>query len=324
MKGCRTPFRVSFFGGGTDLPDFYKKYQGRVLCTSIDKYMYLFVHKFFDERIQIKYSKTELVSKPEEIKHPIAREVLKNFKISGIDINSIADIPAGTGLGSSSSYTVGLIHVLNTHIGKKSNKANLAESASEIEINLLNEPIGKQDQYAAAFGGLNLISFNQDDSVKVERIDVRKETLKELQKNLFMFYTGKTRNTSSILQDQKNRTINDEFTFDILCKISDLVINGKDSLLSNSLNDFGLLLNETWQLKKMLSKGISSHFLDSIYNEGISAGALGGKILGAGGGGFILFYAEPKFHKSLKKAMSKFKEIDFKFDLDGSKIIYAD
>lgn len=324
MKGCRTPFRVSFFGGGTDLPDFYKKYQGRVLCTSIDKYMYLFVHNFFDERIQVKYSKTELVSKPEEIKHPIVREVLKNFNISGIDINSIADIPAGTGLGSSSSYTVGLINVLDAHIGKKSNKADLAERASEIEINFLNEPIGKQDQYAAAFGGLNLISFNKDDTVKVENIDITKETLKELQKNLFMFYTGKTRNSSSILQDQKNRTINDEFTFDTLCKISDLAINGKDSLMSNSLNEFGLLLNETWQLKKLLSKGISSHFLDSIYKQGISAGALGGKILGAGGGGFILFYAEPKFHKSLKKAMFKLKEIDFKFDLDGSKIIYTE
>ena len=245
MKGSRTPFRVSFFGGGTDLPDFYKKYQGRVLCTSIDKYMYLFVHNFFDERIQVKYSKTELVSKPEEIKHPIAREVLKNFNISGIDINSIADIPAGTGLGSSSSYTVGLINVLDAHIGKKSNKADLAERASEIEINLLNEPIGKQDQYAAAFGGINLISFNKDDTVKVESIDISKETSKELQKNLFMFYTGKTRNSSSILQDQKNRTINDEFTFDTLCKISDLAINGKNSLMSNSLNEFGLLLNET-------------------------------------------------------------------------------
>ncbi len=324
MKGSRTPFRVSFFGGGTDLPDFYKKYQGRVLCTSIDKYMYLFVHNFFDERIQVKYSKTELVSKPEEIKHPIAREVLKNFNISGIDINSIADIPAGTGLGSSSSYTVGLINVLDAHIGKKSNKADLAERASEIEINLLNEPIGKQDQYAAAFGGINLISFNKDDTVKVESIDISKETSKELQKNLFMFYTGKTRNSSSILQDQKNRTINDEFTFDTLCKISDLAINGKNSLMSNSLNEFGLLLNETWQLKKLLSKGISSHFLDSIYKHGISAGALGGKILGAGGGGFILFYAEPKFHKSLKKAMFKLKEIDFNFDLDGSKIIYTE
>lgn len=322
MKGSRTPFRISFFGGGTDLPEFYKKYQGRVVCTSINKYMYLFTHKFFDERIQIKYSKTELVSKPNEIKHPIAREVLKKFKLRGIDINSIADIPAGTGLGSSSSYTVGLIHVLDSYLEKETNKNDLAERASNIEINILKEPIGKQDQYAASFGGLNLFNFNKDGSVNREAINLKKETLEELQNNLFMFYTGKIRNASSILYDQKDRTLNDEFTFDVLCKMSDLVINGKDALVSNSLKDFGLLLDETWKLKKLLSKSVSSPLLDSLYNEGISAGALGGKILGAGGGGFILFYAEPKFHKSLRKALLKLKEIDFRFDFEGSKIIH--
>ena len=284
--------------------------------------MYLFAHKFFDERIQIKYSKTELVSKPNEIKHPIAREVLKKFKLRGIDINSIADIPAGTGLGSSSSYTVGLIHVLDSYLEKETNKNDLAERASNIEINILKEPIGKQDQYAASFGGLNLFNFNKDGSVNREAINLKKETLEELQNNLFMFYTGKIRNASSILYDQKDRTLNDEFTFDVLCKMSDLVINGKDALVSNSLKDFGLLLDETWKLKKLLSKSVSSPLLDSLYNEGISAGALGGKILGAGGGGFILFYAEPKFHKSLRKALLKLKEIDFRFDFEGSKIIH--
>tara|TARA_B100000989_G_C19532956_1_gene471231 strand:- start:1684 stop:2661 length:978 start_codon:yes stop_codon:yes gene_type:complete len=321
VKGSRTPFRISFFGGGTDLPEFYKKYQGRVLCTSINKYMYLFAHKFFDERIQIKYSKTELVSKANEIKHPIAREVLKNFKLKGIDINSIADIPAGTGLGSSSSYTVGLIHVLDSYLDKKTNKNDLAERASNIEVNILKEPIGKQDQYAASFGGLNQFSFDKDGSVNIEAIDLKKETLKELQNNLLMFYTGKNRVASSILNDQKDRTLNDAFTFDVLCKMSDLVVHGKNALLSSSLKEFGLLLDETWKLKKLLSKSISSPFLDSLYDEGIQAGALGGKILGAGGGGFILFYAEPKFQKPLRKAMSKLKEIDFIFDFEGSKII---
>ena len=159
-------------------------------------------------------------------------------------------------------------------------------------------------------------------SVNREAINLKKETLEELQNNLFMFYTGKIRNASSILYDQKDRTLNDEFTFDVLCKMSDLVINGKDALVSNSLKDFGLLLDETWKLKKLLSKSVSSPLLDSLYNEGISAGALGGKILGAGGRGFLLFYAEPKFHKSLRKALSKLKEIDFRFDFEGSKIIH--
>ena len=224
------------------------------------------------KEFKLNIQKTELVSKPNEIKHPIAREVLKKFKLRGIDINSIADIPAGTGLGSSSSYTVGLIHVLDSYLEKETNKNDLAERASNIEINILKEPIGKQDQYAASFGGLNLFNFNKDGSVNREAINLK--TLEELQNNLFMFYTGKIRNASSILYDQKDRTLNDEFTFDVLCKMSDLVINGKDALVSNSLKDFGLLLDETWKLKKLLSKSVSSPLLDSLYNEGISAGAL--------------------------------------------------
>lgn len=322
MIVSRTPFRVSFFGGGTDLPEFYLKHTGRVLSTSIDKYMYLFVHKFFDERIQIKYSKTELVEKISDIKHPLAREVLKKFNINGIDINSIADIPAGTGLGSSSSYTVGLLKSLYEYSGIEIKKQDLAEEASFIEINILKEPIGKQDQYASAFGGLNLISFHKDKPVSIEEIKLRKKTSTKLQENLLMFYTGKTRSASSILAEQKKRTVNEEEVFQTLCKMSDLALEGTEALRSDSLNDFGILLNKAWELKKTITKNISNQHLDLIYKKGIDAGALGGKVLGAGGGGFIIFYVDKKNHKDIRNSLVEYRELRFNFDKKGSSIIY--
>ncbi len=322
MIVSRTPFRVSFFGGGTDLPEFYLKHTGRVLSTSIDKYMYLFVHKFFDERIQIKYSKTELVEKISDIKHPLAREILKKFNLNGIDINSIADIPAGTGLGSSSSYTVGLLKSLYKYSGIEIKKQDLAEEASFIEINILKEPIGKQDQYASAFGGLNLISFHKDKPVSVEEIKLRKKTSTKLQENLLMFYTGKTRTASSILKEQKKRTANKEEVLQTLCKMSDLALEGAEALKSDSLNDFGILLNNAWELKKTITNNISNKHLDLIYEKGIDAGALGGKVLGAGGGGFIIFYVDKKNHKDIRNSLVEYRELRFNFEKNGSSIIY--
>ena len=322
MIVSRTPFRVSFFGGGTDLPEFYLKHTGRVLSTSIDKYMYLFVHKFFDERIQIKYSKTELVEKISDIKHPLAREILKKFNLNGIDINSIADIPAGTGLGSSSSYTVGLLKSLYKYSGIEIKKQDLAEEASFIEINILKEPIGKQDQYASAFGGLNLISFHKDKPVSVEEIKLRKKTSTKLQENLLMFYTGKTRTASSILKEQKKRTANKEEVLQTLCKMSDLALEGAEALKSDSLNDFGILLNNAWELKKTITNNISNKHLDLIYEKGIDAGALGDKVLGAGGGGFIIFYVDKKNHKDIRNSLVEYRELRFNFEKNGSSIIY--
>lgn len=321
MIGSRTPFRISFFGGGTDLPEFYTKYTGQVLSTAIDKYMYLFVHDYFDDKIQIKYSMTELVDKISEIKHPIVREVLNKFKLTGLDINSIADVPAGTGLGSSSAYTVGLLNTLYFLVNREVTKHQLAEEASHIEINLLKEPIGKQDQYASSFGGLNLITFNNDHSVEVRPLNIKREIVQKLQDNILIFYTGFSRKASSVLTIQKENTINKAETFDTLCQMSDLTSIGAEALIQGSLEDFADTLHQSWNLKKNLSSGISDEFFDGLYKKGLENGAKGGKILGAGGGGFIMFYADKKRHIDLRNSMSEYKELIFSFDHEGSKII---
>ena len=210
MIGIRTPFRVSFVGGGSDLKEFYSRSTGCVVSTSIDKYMYIFIHQYFDNKIQVKYSETELVDRIDQIKHPIVREALKKFQINGVDINSIADIPAGTGLGSSSSYTVGLLHALYGYSSKYVSSERLAQEACELEIDLLKEPIGKQDQYAAAYGGLNKITFYADEHVNVEPIIMEPEILHELQSNLLLFFIGSTRKASHVLSDQKTNILLDQ------------------------------------------------------------------------------------------------------------------
>ena len=210
MIGIKTPFRMSFIGGGSDMKEFYEFHDGCVLSSSIDKYMYTFIHKYFNEKIQIKYSKTEIVERIKQIKHPIVRSVLDRFNINSLDINFIADIPAGTGMGSSSSFTVGLIHALYEFTGQKVTPEKLAKFACEIEIDVLNEPIGKQDQYAAAYGGLNVIRFYKDGGVSVENLELDNEVVSELEKNLILFYTGKVRSASKILRDQKNQVLNNK------------------------------------------------------------------------------------------------------------------
>ncbi|MBI65961.1 MAG: GHMP kinase [Candidatus Marinimicrobia bacterium] len=324
MIGTRTPFRVSFIGGGSDLKEFYSRAPGCVLSTSIDKYMYIFVHPFFDEKIQVKYSKTELVENIEDIKHPIVREILSEFNLQGVDINSIADIPAGTGLGSSSSYTVGLLHALYAYRGEIVSPNTLAEKACYIEIDVLNEPIGKQDQFAAAYGGLNIIRFLEDGSVKIEPIKMEEDAYKQLQKCLMMFYTGTSRSASEVLIDQKKNIISDKDKFNAQLMMTQMVEESKDCLVKSNLDEFGEKLDSNWILKRTLSKTISNSIFDDIYNLAKESGAIGGKILGAGGGGFFLFYCPPRYQDKLRFNLKDLKEVPFKFDKYGSKIINMD
>lgn len=317
----KTPFRVSFCGGGSDISDFYKEYGGCVLSTTINRYMYITLHPYFDEKkTALKYSKNEIVDNVKDIEHSIFRTVLLDKKISGVEISSTADVPSGTGLGSSSSFTVGLLHTLYCYIGKYVSKEELAEEACNVEICKLGNPIGKQDQYAASYGGLNFISFRKDESVSVNPIITKTDTLNNLQDNLIMFYTGLKHDANQILREQK-KNISKESMINNLLKMCELTKSMKRSLENNDLSDFGDILNESWIRKKELSGSITNNIIDDIYSAAIENGAVGGKLLGAGGGGFFLFYCPKDKQKKLKEVL-KLKQLDFKFEHDGSSVIY--
>ena len=288
----KTPFRVSFCGGGSDMANFYEKYGGCVLSTSINKYCYISIHPYFNEnQTLLKYSENELVDSPDQIKHRIFRQVLTDMGIHGVEISSTADIPGGTGLGSSSTFTVGLLNTLNCYKGKFVSKDKLAKLACEVEIEKLGNPIGKQDQYGAALGGLNFIKFNQDGSVSHEPILMEGKTYKKLQKNLLMFYTGTTRSANTILAEQTKNITSDDKARNLL-KMCGLAKDMKVALENNDISSFGKILDEGWQLKKELASGIANPAIDEAYEIAMKNGALGGKLLGAGGGGFLLFYCE--------------------------------
>ena len=321
MIGTRTPFRMSFIGGGSDLKEFYSKSPGCVISTTINKYMYILIHPFFDDRIQVKYSKTELVDRIDEIKHPIVRVALKSFNLSGVDINSIADVPAGTGLGSSSSFTVGLLHALYMYTNQQVSPELLAREACKIEIDILKEPIGKQDQYAAAFGGLNSITFYPDGSVNVEPVLMDSDKYTILEENLLMFYTGKVRRAKDILIDQRKKISKDKKKYNDLKRMTDLARDLKHSLINGDIDDMGLILDENWQLKKSLSNKISKIEIDHLYDIARANGALGGKLLGAGGGGFLLFYCKKEDQDKLRNALKSLKELPFKFEPIGSLLL---
>ena len=317
----KTPFRVSFCGGGSDMANFYEKYGGCVLSTSINKYCYISIHPYFNEnQTLLKYSENELVDSPDQIKHRIFRQVLTDMGIHGVEISSTADIPGGTGLGSSSTFTVGLLNTLNCYKGKFVSKDKLAKLACEVEIEKLGNPIGKQDQYGAALGGLNFIKFNQDGSVSHEPILMEGKTYKELQKNLLMFYTGTTRSANTILAEQ-TRNITSEDKARNLLKMCGLAKDMKVALENNDISSFGKILDEGWQLKKELASGIANPAIDEAYEIAMKNGALGGKLLGAGGGGFLLFYCEEEKQEQLKKAIG-LRELDFSFERDGTSVIY--
>lgn len=319
----RTPFRISFVGGGSDLEAFYSKHTGAVLSTSINKYMYISSHRYFHkDQIQVKYAKTETVNNIDQLQHPLLREALRKAKINGgIEISSIADIPSGTGMGSSSAFTVGLLHNLYAINRQYVTHDVLAKEACEIEIDILKEPIGKQDQYAAAFGGLNIISFEKDGAVKVEPLYIDNEIYENLQNNLIMFYVGNQRKASEILSEQKKNSSQEE-KLNALKQMVSYVYDMRDILYAGRLNDFGKLLHENWILKQRLASKISNPEINEVYDAGLANGATGGKLLGAGGGGFMLFYCEKHKQAKLIEALKKYETIDFKFERDGSKIIY--
>lgn len=319
----RTPFRVSLCGGGSDLEAFYKKNGGCVISLTINKYMYITSHPSFDSNDTVlKYSKIEKVCSVKDIEHKIFKECLKQERIKGLEITSIADIPQGTGLGSSSSFAVGLIHNLKCHKREYVSKLELAEEACNIEINKLGKCIGKQDQYAASFGGLNYYQFNKNGKVDVVPIMMNKLSLDKLENNLIMLYIGGEHDASKILEEQSNNMSNVDKE-NIQKEIRDLTIKLRYELEHNNVDYVGEVLDKNWQLKKQLASGISNKEFDKLYDMAIKSGATGGKILGAGGSGFFLFYVPLNKQDNFRKKMSKYRELKFKFDFLGSTVIFV-
>ena len=320
----KTPFRISFFGGGTDYPEWYHENGGSVLATTIDKYCYIscrHLPPFFEHKHRIVYSKIESVKTTEEIQHPVVRAVLSNLSITdGLEIHHDADLPARSGLGSSSSFTVGLINVLNALKGLQISKQDLAKQATYIEQEVLKETVGSQDQVLAAFGGFNRIDFHPYDSFNISPVIINKDLVEQLQSHMLLFFTGLSRFSSDIARDKVSNFTN---RFQELTQIKEMVDEGMSILQSPStpIMDLGKLMHESWKLKRSLSAKVSTPKIDEIYEAGIKAGATGGKILGAGGGGFILFFAEPKNHKKIRERLKSLVHVAFHFDDVGSKIV---
>lgn len=319
----KTPLRMSWVGGGSDLPAYYREELGAVLSTSIDKYVYIALNPKFDNKIRLNYSKTEEVTALDEIEHPIFREVLKHTNVTnGIEIASMADIPSkGSGLGSSSSFTVGLLNALYAYKNQFSSKEKLASEACEIEMIKCKEPIGKQDQYAAAFGGINLIKFHSNETVSVEPIICKPSLSKKIEDYTLIFYTGRTRSASQLLAKQSEDLLTIERK-KLMSRMVDLAFELKKELESDSIQNFGQILHENWILKSQLTHGITDSQIDGWYQIGLSNGALGGKLLGAGNGGFIMFFAPPETHSKICNALSGLKNIKFKFENSGSQIVF--
>jgi len=321
---ARSPLRISLGGGGTDIPSFYEKFGGFVVSAAIDKYVYVTSMRPFNQGIYLKYSEIENSDSIDLVKHPIIREVLQmlNPKTPQVEITSLADIPSGTGLGSSGSFTTALIKSLYTHYQRTIHPKELAELACYIELERLKEPIGKQDQYISAFGGITEFHFEKNNNVVVKPLHLPIEVIHNLEDNLLLFYTGHSRSASSILKDQVLRSTEQEYTIiENLHKTKEIGIASRNLLINNDLEGFGTLMHDHWMNKRRRSNGISSSFIDDAYNLGINSGAIGGKLVGAGGGGFLMFYA--KDVEKLRNAMIRLnlQEVRFKFDFEGTKII---
>lgn len=321
----RTPLRISFVGGGSDLRAYYISKPGSVVSTAINKYIYITVNKKFDNHIRASYSKTEIVSKVDDLEHEYIRECLKHVGIKGgIEITSISDIPSeGTGLGSSCSFIVGLLNALYAYKGQHVTPERLAREACEIEIDILKKPIGKQDQYIAAYGGLQFIRFNQDETVQIDPIICKPKTKQLLKNRLLLLYTGLTRSTSTILSKQRTNLTKKSKYISNMDQMVELAHSMSIQIQKNNISNFGKLLDKNWELKKTMAKGVSSAKIDSWYKIAKKHGAQGGKILGAGGGGFLLLYALPKFHKVIISSLKDLVPVDFDFEPQGSKIIFV-
>ncbi len=322
----RTPLRISFVGGGSDISSFYRHTPGAVVSTAINKYVYIAVNRQFDGRILINYSKTEIVTRVSDIENNLVREALKLTGVKGgIHITSVADIPSeGTGMGSSSSYVAGLLNVLYAYQGKHVNAEKLARQACQIEIDIMKKPIGKQDQYIAAYGGFQHIKFNSDGSVYVDPIICKEETKRNLEDRLLLFYTGITRSADPILAKQTNNMASQKDKRKIMSEMVALAGKMKDALNKNNLDVFGEMLHENWILKKQMAEGVSNPRIDKWYKIALKSGAIGGKLLGAGGGGFLLFYAPEEKHRGIISALSDLSCQEFAFEPQGSKIVFID
>jgi len=323
---ARAPFRVSFCGGGSDIPSFYEKYGGCVISTSIRKYVYLTVNKAFNkDSITLKYSQTEVVNDPTKIEHRIFKQVLTDFGTKGIEITSMADIPSGTGLGSSSSFTVALLKLLYAYNEQSVSTYHVAKEACEVEINKLGNPIGKQDQFAAAFGGLRYYEFCPDGFVKVEPIIMRHESYKKLEDSLMMFYTGDVRDANKILGEETKNLATQQEKIEGTKKLCEMTRKLKGEFEANNVDALGPILNESWMIKRGLARGISNPKIDEYYDKAIKAGASGGKLLGAGGGGFLLFYVPGNKEKDrVREALKDLKEMPIELDNAGVSIIFME
>ncbi|HIK00790.1 TPA: GHMP kinase [archaeon] len=319
----RTPLRVSFAGGGTDLKEYYSRQVGAVISTAIDKYVYITVNNKFDSDIRVKYSKTENVDSAEQLEHPLFRETMKFTGVTkGVEITSVADVPTrGSGLGSSSTFTVGLLNALYAYKGQHTTAEKLASEACKIEIDILKEPIGKQDQYIAAYGGFDYIQFMPDGIVKVDPIIIKKDVKEEIESNMSLFFTGIERKSSEILNVQKKVTGEKE-KVEILTKMRDIAAEMRNALHDGEAQKVGELLHKGWELKKKVVGGISNQIIDEMYAKARKAGASGGKVCGAGGGGFVLIYAPEEKMERVRQALKGHKELPFKFSQEGSKIVY--
>jgi D-glycero-alpha-D-manno-heptose-7-phosphate kinase len=317
----QTPLRISFAGGGTDLKSFYQKEDGMVVSTAIDKYVYVIIKERFDEKIYVNYSQKEIVDDVSEIKHDLVREAMRKSGVTnGVEITTLADVPSeGSGLGSSSSITVCLLNALHNFAGRQMTAEQLASEACEIEINICGKPIGKQDQYIAAYGGLSKLIFHADGTVSVTKLGILSNELRKFGSNLLLFYTNKTRNANVILEKQMENT---EEKRKELGKMRDLVPGVTDVIIKGDFDRVGKILHENWLLKKSLAGNISSPDIDKMYEMAIHAGALGGKICGAGGGGFLLLYVPRDKQDAVRNALETYRELPFMLDPLGSRIIF--
>jgi D-glycero-alpha-D-manno-heptose-7-phosphate kinase len=319
----RTPLRLTLGGGGTDLPSYYLRFGGFVVTSSLDKYVYVIVKRRFEEDVRVSYSITEIVSDVNDIKHPLVREALKLLGISKhLEIVSIADVPSRAGLGSSGSFTVGLLHALHAFKGENPSKRELAEEACYIEMDVLKEPCGKQDQYIAAFGGFKCLHIDRSGKVEVEDLKISDESVRELENNLLFFYTGIVRDSFDVLHNQQKRMQTDGETLEAMHKIKEIGFKAKKALETGDLAEWARLQHEHWMAKRRTAESMTTSLIDRWYKLGIENGAIGGKLMGAGGGGFLMFYAENNKNR-IRKVMAEqgLREVRFGFSREGSKIV---
>jgi D-glycero-alpha-D-manno-heptose-7-phosphate kinase len=316
----QTPLRLSLFGGGTDFPSFYREEGGCVLSTAINKYVFVTIRKRFDKKLRVGYTKTEIVDRVDDLQHELIREAFRKTGIeSSAEVTTMGDIPAGAGLGSSGTVTVGSLHAMYSYLNQLVTAEDLARQACEIELDTLGKPIGVQDQYIAAFGGLRFIEFNENGAIDCQEVKISPTLKRRLNSNLIMFFTGITRKAELILAEQE-RNIHDRLS--TLRKMKNIALHAHHELLAGNIDAFGQLLHESWQYKKQLARGISNGEIDDWYAAARKVGAIGGKISGAGGGGFLLLYCPWERQDEVRKILGHLVELPFHFEPDGSKVIF--